>query len=124
MGSISKADVSLSHKSTTILGQIPAPAWARFLLLARRVSVPGQVPLAGTPLLRACLGVGLGLHSPHQQLWMLLFPTRRAAATCWLRSGQAESVGTEGAFFSNVPVPPASVNPRNDGRTEDAQLCC
>lgn len=60
VGSISKADVSLSHKSTTILGQIPAPAWARFMLLARSVSVPGQVPLAGTPLLRACLGVGAG----------------------------------------------------------------
>lgn len=96
-GSTSKVDVSLSHKSTTVLGQVPAPAGAQFLLLARRMSVPGWVPVVGTSILRAYLG--LGLHSPHQQLWVLLFPTRRAETTSWLRNGQVESVGIEWAFF-------------------------
>ena len=44
VGSTSKVDVSLSHNSTTVLGQIPAPAGAQFLLLAKRMSVPGWVP--------------------------------------------------------------------------------
>lgn len=44
VGSTSKVDMSLSHNSTTVLGQIPAPAGAQFLLLAKRMSVPGWVP--------------------------------------------------------------------------------
>lgn len=44
MGAMSKAAVSPSHKSTTVLGQIPAPAGAQFLLLARRMSVPCWIP--------------------------------------------------------------------------------
>ena len=44
VGSTSKVAVSPSHKSTTVLGQTPAPAGAQFLLLARRMSVPRWVP--------------------------------------------------------------------------------
>ena len=39
------------------------------------------------------------LHSPRQQFWVLLFPTRRVETTSWLRDGQIESVGIEWAFF-------------------------
>ena len=97
VGSTSKVDVSLSHKSTSVLGQVPALARAQFLLLARRMSVPGWVPVVGTSILRAYLGLGSIL--PTSSFGFFFFPTRRAETTSWLRSGQVESVGIEWAFF-------------------------